>query len=105
LSTDLLTSLTLTATNHAEDQPVHLRLPPDSKAHREHVKTNVGEYAGLLARACPAGVYEYVEAGENDEGAWEGKKLVINSQVRTFMFIFIYHCIHGFLELHSLQTV
>lgn len=28
---------------------------------REHVKTNVETYAGLLGHACPAGVYEYVE--------------------------------------------
>ena len=81
LSTDLLTSLTLTATNHTEDQPVHLRLPPGANARRTHVQKNVGEYAGLLGRACPAAVYEYVDAGDAEEGAWDGKKLVINSQV------------------------
>ena len=59
----------------------------ESKAvRREHVKVNVGEYAGLLGRACPAQVYEYVEdesaQGEDGEG-WGGKKLVINSQVGT----------------------
>ncbi|KAF8513723.1 hypothetical protein BU17DRAFT_77150 [Hysterangium stoloniferum] len=80
LSTDILTSLMLTATDHAEDQPVHLKLPPGSKAHREHVKKNMGEYAGLLGHACPAAVYEYVEASESDEASWDGKKLVINSQ-------------------------
>ncbi|CAL1709450.1 unnamed protein product [Somion occarium] len=107
LSTDLLTSLALTGTNHAEDQPVHLRVrkylssndvgkegqdPAEEETfveskelRRDHVKVNVGEYAGLLGRACPAQVYEYVE----DESAteekpepegWGGKKLVINSQ-------------------------
>jgi electron-transferring-flavoprotein dehydrogenase len=104
LSTDLLTSLALTGTNHAEDQPVHLRVvgglqaPDEGKdiegsasepgqetleARSEHVKRNVGEFAGLLGRACPAQVYEYVdvEEGEKNEGGWEGKKLVINSQV------------------------
>ena len=81
LSTDLLTSLALTGTNHAEDQPVHLRLPPGAEAAREHVKKNVGEFAGLLQRGCPAGVYEYVEEeGTPSEESWEGKKLVINSQ-------------------------
>ncbi|KAH7871536.1 uncharacterized protein C8R40DRAFT_1274155 [Lentinula edodes] len=55
LSTDLLTSLMLTGTSHEEDQPEHLR------------------YAGLLARACPAGVYD-------DGESWNGKKLVINAQ-------------------------
>lgn len=33
------------------------------KARHEHVKVNVSEYAGLLGRACPAGVYEYVDGG------------------------------------------
>lgn len=86
LSTDLLTSLTLTGTNHAEDQPVHLRVRKDGvedvALRREHVRRNVGEYAGLLQRACPAGVYEYIEdeAVAKEEG-WGGKKLVINSQV------------------------
>lgn len=108
LSTDLLTSLALTGTNHAEDQPVHLRVrryaegaadagsgakegtgaaerfEESRAARREHVRVNVGEYAGLLGRACPAQVYEYVEdesaQGEDGEG-WGGKKLVINSQV------------------------
>ena len=86
LSTDLLTSLTLTGTNHAEDQPVHLRVRKDGvedlSLRREHVRRNVGEYAGLLQRACPAGVYEYIEdeAVSKEEG-WDGKKLVINAQV------------------------
>lgn len=112
LSTDLLTSVTLTGTNHAEDQPVHLRVrsylsedgavntedsessqglktenwTEDADIRREHVRTNVGEYAGLLGRGCPAQVYEYVEdenadtAAEPESAGWEGKKLVINSQ-------------------------
>ncbi|KAG8701157.1 hypothetical protein FRC08_004251, partial [Ceratobasidium sp. 394] len=100
LSTDLLTALALTATNHAENQPVHLQLPHmgvenfDSeeavKARHNHVKTNVEEYAGLLGRACPAGVYEYVDGGiepgkpvpegKEEEAGYDGKKLVINSQ-------------------------
>ncbi|KAJ8700945.1 hypothetical protein PTI98_003919 [Pleurotus ostreatus] len=92
LSTDLMTSVALTGTNHAEDQPVHLRVmktgageTDESKERRlEHVRVNVGEYAGLLGRACPAGVYEYVDAeGEGkaiEDQSWNGKKLVINSQ-------------------------
>ncbi|KAJ3851212.1 FAD/NAD-P-binding domain-containing protein [Lentinula lateritia] len=53
---------------------------------RNHVKTNIGGYAGLLARACPAGVYEYVDDhqgsadGGDDAEGWNGKKLVINAQ-------------------------
>lgn len=102
LSTDLLTSVGLTGTNHAEDQLVHLRVRAGSAEHapgaetaeglegrevrRRHVEKNVGEYAGRLGHACPAAVYEYVDAEPEakrveDEG-WGGKKLVINSQVR-----------------------
>lgn len=114
LSTDLMTSVALTGTNHAEDQPVHLRVmtgAESDKAHsagevereseerrKEHVRVNVGEYAGLLGRACPAGVYEYVDAGEGEAGSVGGKKLVINSQVSracvswTFRFR---HCLRG----------
>ena len=80
LSTDLMTSVALTGTNHAENQPVHLRVmkmqefmqetkegggskSADRVAERQqqHVKVNVDEYAGLLEHACPAGVYEYVD--------------------------------------------
>ena len=95
LSTDLLTSLSLTNTNHAENQFVHLQLPHSTEgdtleareSRRHHVEVNVGTYGGLLGRACPAGVYEYVEQeGEakavEDEG-WGGEKLVINSQVSS----------------------
>lgn len=84
-----MTSIALTGTNHAEDQPIHLRVVRTSdfmreteagegeeavglengttlldnikQRRREHVKINVDEYAGLLGRACPAGVYEYVD--------------------------------------------
>jgi electron-transferring-flavoprotein dehydrogenase len=73
----------LTGTNHAEDQPVHLRIGKSET--KKHVQVNVGEYAGLLGRACPAAVYEYVEAEgkEAEDEGWDGKKLVINSQVRS----------------------
>lgn len=110
LTTDILTSLALTSTNHAENQEVHLRLPPGAEARREHIRRNVDEYAGLLGRACPAQVYEYVDAeetspastssvGSSGESGGEGsesgdsrvedvtasgKKFVINSQVSLF---------------------
>jgi electron-transferring-flavoprotein dehydrogenase len=86
ISTDLLTSLSLTSTNHAENQPVHLRLPDGVEARKHHVEKNVNEYAGLLGRACPAGVYEYVDIPEGEksdrveDAGYDGKKLVINSQ-------------------------
>lgn len=81
--------MSLTATNHTENQEVHLRLPPGPEARRAHIQTNVGEFAGLLGRACPAQVYEYVEAEEGgdskvDEVTASGKRFVINSQVRRF---------------------
>jgi electron-transferring-flavoprotein dehydrogenase len=81
LSTDLMTSVSLTGTNHGEDQPVHLRViqtrefmheveegtegnnvDRTKERQKEHVEVNVGKYAGLLGQACPAGVYEYVDA-------------------------------------------
>lgn len=79
LSFDILTSVSLTGTNHAENQPVHLRLPPGEEARKHHVQENVGKYAGLLGRVCPAAVYEYQDAEGADVDA-EGKKFVINSQ-------------------------
>jgi len=49
----------------------------ERKTRMEHVRVNVEEYAGLLGRACPAGVYEYVPSEDTENG---GSKLVINSQ-------------------------
>jgi len=84
LSTDLLTSVALTGTNHAEDQPVHLRVRKNGDESTEvrvnHVQRNVQDFGELLGRACPAAVYEYVEDEAKGEGSWGGKKLVINSQ-------------------------
>jgi electron-transferring-flavoprotein dehydrogenase len=49
LSFDILTSVSLTGTNHAEDQPVHLRLPKDAGAKARHTETNVnGEYISSM---------------------------------------------------------
>ena len=81
------------------------RLKEEQATRTKHVQVNVGEYAGLLGRACPAGVYEYVPAeGQPDsEGSWNGHKLVINSQVRrsplelsqiTCFFFPVQNCIH-----------
>jgi electron-transferring-flavoprotein dehydrogenase len=55
LSFDILTSVSLTGTNHAEDQPVHLRLPKDEGARARHTETNVNGEPDLterLARVC-----------------------------------------------------
>ncbi|KAJ2368742.1 hypothetical protein H4S02_000415 [Coemansia sp. RSA 2611] len=69
---DLLTSVSRTGTNHAEDQPVHLRL----KDSTVEVKENLPLYAGPEQRFCPAGVYEYVD----DEANPGKKRFQINSQ-------------------------
>ncbi|KAI0665825.1 electron transfer flavoprotein-ubiquinone oxidoreductase-domain-containing protein, partial [Trametes maxima] len=87
LSTDILTSVALTGTNHDEDQPLHLRIRrylqagedagtegtepsnglaterwvEDAAIRWEHVHVNVEEHAGLLGRGCPAQVYEYID--------------------------------------------
>lgn len=70
VSFDRLSSVFLSGTNHAEDQPGHLLLKDPTVPER----INWPLYAGLEARYCPAGVYEYV-------GAEEGTpQLVINAQ-------------------------
>ena len=69
LTFDRLSSVFLSNTNHAEDQPLHLRVadPVVQKASEHDV------YAGPSARYCPAGVYEWVLEGEE-------VRFVINAQ-------------------------
>ncbi|KAJ7907090.1 electron transfer flavoprotein-ubiquinone oxidoreductase, partial [Mycena leptocephala] len=55
LSTDLMSSVALTGTNHGEGEAVHLRVMRGGR----HRRANVGTYVGLLRRAW-AGEYEYV---------------------------------------------
>jgi len=57
LSFDKLTSVSFTNTNHAEDQPVHLKVA--DLALQKSSELDV--FAGPSARYCPAGVYEWVE--------------------------------------------
>lgn len=66
---DKLSSVFLSNTNHAEDQPCHLTL----KDEKVPVEINYNIYAGPEARFCPAGVYEFLVEGE-------GVKLQINAQ-------------------------
>lgn len=70
LTFDRLTSVSFSNTNHAEDQPVHLKLVDPNVP----VSVNLPEYAEPAQRYCPAGVYEIIkdDAGES--------KLQINSQ-------------------------
>lgn len=70
LTFDRLSSVFISNTNHAEDQPSHLTLKDASIP----VNVNLAKYAGPEARYCPAGVYEFVET----EGG--GPRLQINAQ-------------------------
>ena len=56
LSFDLLSSVFMSSTNHAEDQPVHLLLKDPAIPIRE----NLPNYDEPAQRYCPAGVYEVV---------------------------------------------
>jgi len=71
---DRLSSVFLSNTNHAEDQPAHLVLRDPARWQG----VNWAQYASPESRYCPAGVYEAVgaEAG-NGEGPM---RLVINAQ-------------------------
>jgi electron-transferring-flavoprotein dehydrogenase len=70
LTFDRLSSVFVSNTNHAEDQPAHLTLRDATVP----VKINLVTYAGPESRYCPAGVYEFVK---NDDGA---ERLQINAQ-------------------------
>lgn len=86
LTFDLLTSVARTGTNHSENQPSHLVLsqsPTKREARERHVKENApeGTFGGVLAGACPAGVYEYVDVEEaGGESDWGKRRFVINAQ-------------------------
>lgn len=54
---DRLSSVFISNTNHAENQPGHLIIKDQSIP----VSLNLKTYAGPEQRYCPAGVYEYVE--------------------------------------------
>ncbi len=70
ISFDRLSSVFMSNTNHAEDQPVHLQLrDPDVP-----ISINLALYDAPETRYCPAGVYEIVG---RDEG---NPKLQINAQ-------------------------
>jgi electron-transferring-flavoprotein dehydrogenase len=58
---DRLTSVSLSATNHEEDQPTHLTLRDAAIP----VAVNLATYDGPEQRYCPAGVYEFLE---NEQG-------------------------------------
>ena len=59
VSFDKPSSVYLSATNHEEDQPVHLTLRDPGVP----IRINLADYAAPEQRYCPAGVYEIVEEG------------------------------------------
>ena len=69
LTFDILSSVFLSGTNHAENQPVHLKLADPTIP----IERNLPEFAEPAQRYCPALVYEVVEEG----GA---KRFQINAQ-------------------------
>ncbi len=69
ISFDKLSSVFISNTNHAEDQPCHLKLTDPNVP----IDQNLPKYAEPAQRFCPAGVYEIVE----DDGK---PRFVINSQ-------------------------
>jgi electron-transferring-flavoprotein dehydrogenase len=73
ISFDKLSSVFLSATNHEEDQPAHLKLADPSVP----VTQNLPLYGEPARLYCPAGVYEIVY--ENPE-ARTGPRFVINAQ-------------------------
>lgn len=68
---DRLQAVYFAATEHDEDQPVHLRVHDTSVC----VTRCASEYDNPCTRFCPAGVYEIVE----DAAAATGKRLQINA--------------------------
>lgn len=67
---DKLSSVFLSNTNHAEDQPCHLKLEDASIP----IDKNLPEFDEPAQRYCPAGVYEIVEEPDGS------KRFQINSQ-------------------------
>lgn len=66
---DMLTSVSLSGTNHDHDEPCHLQLMDDSVP----MELNWPRFGGPEGKFCPAKVYEYADKGD-------GLGLVINAQ-------------------------
>ena len=73
VSFDKLSSVFLSATNHEEDQPAHLRLTDPSIP----IARNLPDYGEPARLYCPAGVYEVVYA---DPQKGTDPRFVINAQ-------------------------
>jgi electron-transferring-flavoprotein dehydrogenase len=70
ISFDRLTNVAFSATNHEEDEPVHLRLKDPAIP----ISSNLPLYDEPAQRYCPAGVYEVLEDTSG------GKRFQINHQ-------------------------
>lgn len=70
LTFDRLSSVFISNTNHAEDQPIHLTLKDPTVP----VRINLAIYGGPETRYCPAGVYEFIKTDDGED------KLQINAQ-------------------------
>ncbi|MGI4857301.1 MAG: electron transfer flavoprotein-ubiquinone oxidoreductase [Janthinobacterium lividum] len=70
LTFDRLSSVFLSNTNHAENQPPHLTLKDASVP----VNVNLRQYAGPESRYCPAAVYEFIKDASGQD------QLQINAQ-------------------------
>jgi electron-transferring-flavoprotein dehydrogenase len=70
ISFDRLTNVAFSATNHEEDEPVHLRLKDPAIP----ISRNLPLYDEPAQRYCPAGVYEVLEDSSG------GKRFQINHQ-------------------------
>ncbi|WP_374274744.1 electron transfer flavoprotein-ubiquinone oxidoreductase [Brevundimonas sp.] len=73
LSFDKLSSVFVSNTNHAEDQPAHLKLLDPTVP----IRVNLPKYGEPARLYCPAGVYEVVYG---DEAAKTDPRFVINAQ-------------------------
>ncbi|KAF0145053.1 MAG: electron-transferring-flavoprotein dehydrogenase, partial [Rhodospirillaceae bacterium] len=71
ISFDKLSSVFLSATNHEENQPIHLRLKDPSVP----ITVNLALYDAPEQRYCPSGVYEILR---NEDGS--APRLQINAQ-------------------------
>lgn len=81
LTFDRSSSVFLSNTNHAEGQPVHLKVADMDKQKQSELM----EFAGPSQRYCPAGVYEWVDGNGDSvplgkEAEAKDASFVINSQ-------------------------
>lgn len=72
VSFDRLSSVFMSNTNHEEDQPTHLKLADLSL----QKSSEYDVFAGPSGRYCPAGVYEWVEEGDEPSFVINGQNCV-----------------------------